>query len=249
MNQDEINLHSSPAVSPSESTVLIRARNLRKVYNDGNNGFEALHSIDLDVFSGELLTIIGKSGAGKTTLINMLSGVDHLTSGEVWFQDTPVHQLTENELVAWRGHNLGMIYQAFYLMPGLNLLQNVMLPMDFSGHYHSKLSPKRAYELLQRVELEPHAYKYPSEISGGQQQRVAIARAIANDPPLILADEPTGRLDSGTAEVIFSIFEDLVRQGKAILMVTHDNNFAQRSTRTLEISDGRFVETGAMARN
>jgi putative ABC transport system ATP-binding protein len=135
-----------------------------------------------------------------------------------------------------------MIYQSFYLMPGLNLVNNVLLPVDFSGHFRPGPGKERAMELLRMVELEGHAYKYPWEISGGQQQRVAIARALANDPPLIVADEPTGRLDSATAEVIFNIFENLVGMGKTVFMVTHDNNFANRSTRTLEIADGTILQ-------
>lgn len=224
--------------------VIMRTRALCKVYSDGGADFTALHDLDLTIYKGELLTVVGKSGAGKTTLINMLSGVDHLTSGEIWFGDTPMHTLSENALVDWRGRSLGMIYQSFYLMPGLNLLNNVLLPVDFAGNYRQRASSEHALELLRRVELERHAYKYPAEISGGQQQRVAIARALANDPPLILADEPTGRLDSTTAEVIFKIFEELAAQGKTVLMVTHDHNFARRSTRTLEIADGRFAQPG-----
>lgn len=221
---------------------LIHVEGLTKVYQTAAGGFPALRSVDLDLYEGELLTVVGKSGAGKTTLINMLSGVDHITRGEVWFGDTAIHKLGEDDLTTWRGHNLGMIYQSFYLMPGLNLINNVLLPVDFSGTFRPGASKERGLELLRMVELEEHAYKYPSEISGGQQQRVAIARALANDPPLILADEPTGRLDSTTAEVIFGIFEELIRLGKTILMVTHDTNFAHRSTRTLEIIDGQILK-------
>jgi len=221
---------------------LIHVEGFTKVYQTAAGGFPALRSVDLDLYEGELLTVVGKSGAGKTTLINMLSGADHITRGEVWFGDTAIHKLGEDDLTTWRGRNLGMIYQSFYLMPGLNLIDNVLLPVDFSGKFRPGASKKRALELLRMVELEEHAYKYPSEISGGQQQRVAIARALANDPPLILADEPTGRLDSATAEVIFGIFEELIRLGKTILMVTHDMNLAHRSTRTLEIVDGQILK-------
>jgi putative ABC transport system ATP-binding protein len=217
---------------------LIQVRDLVKVYKSSAGDFPALKRISLDVYPGEFLGILGKSGAGKTTLVNMITGVDHLTSGEVWVNDTPVHQMDENELALWRGRNLGIVYQSFHLMPSLTLLDNVMLPMDLSGTYQRRSSQARALDLLRQVELEDHAFKLPSAISGGQQQRVAIARALANDPPILIADEPTGRLDSSTAETIFHIFLDLVAQGKTILMVTHDNSLARRVSRTLRIADG-----------
>lgn len=220
---------------------LISIRNLTKVYQTAAGEFTALHGIDLEVYEGELLAIIGKSGAGKTTLINMVSGVDHMTSGEVRFGNLSLGDMDENQLTEWRGRKMGMIYQSFHLMPGLNILNNIMLPIDFAGRFDRERSKEWALELLRLVELEEHAYKYPSQISGGQQQRVAIARALANDPPVIVADEPTGRLDSVTAEKIFEIFEKLVKKGKTILMVSHDMNFANRSSRTLEIADGRIL--------
>ncbi|MEJ2707910.1 MAG: ABC transporter ATP-binding protein [Anaerolineales bacterium] len=219
---------------------LIRLRNVSKVYKNEAGGFEALKGIDLDVYPGEFVGIIGKSGAGKTTLVNMLTGVDHLTSGEVWVDGIPVHDLDENELALWRGHTLGIIYQSFHLMPTLSLLDNVLLPMDFCGLYQGQASAEHALELLHQVELEDHAYKPPAAISGGQQQRVAIARALANDPPLIIADEPTGRLDSVTAETIFQIFTRLVQRGKTILMVTHDRSLSRRVSRVIRIVDGRI---------
>ena len=196
------------------------------------------------MFPGEFLAIIGKSGAGKTTLINMITGVDHLTSGEVWVGQTAVHRLNEGQLALWRGRSLGVVYQSFHLMPNLTLLDNILLPMDFCGLFNPLRSPARAFELLADVELEEHARKLPSEISGGQQQRVAIARALANDPPIIVADEPTGRLDSLTAEVIFDIFLQLIQQGKTIVMVTHDQALAQRVTRSLTIEDGEVFSDG-----
>lgn len=226
---------------PEKKEALIHVRDLTKVYSTAAGDFTALHGVNLDVFPGELLTIIGKSGAGKTTLINLISGVDHITSGQVFINGQPIHEMDESSLATWRGRTLGMIYQSFYLMPGLNLINNILMPSDLSGLYKRDKAKARALELLRMVELEEHAYKYPSQISGGQQQRVAIARALVNDPPVIIADEPTGRLDSATAEVIFKIFEGLVAQGKTILMVSHDMNFASRSTRTLEIADGHIL--------
>ncbi len=189
--------------------------------------------------------MFGKSGAGKTTLINMITGVDRLSSGEVWMDELPIHTLDENRLALWRGRNLGIIYQSFYLIPTISLLQNVMLPMDVCGLYQRGVSERRALELLRMVELEDHAYKLPAAISGGQQQRIAIARALANDPPIIVADEPTGRLDSVTAETIFQIFYQLVQRGKTIIMVTHDRSLSQRVSRTLKIADGLIANSNS----
>ena len=234
------NLAPSPADRDAQTT-LIRLREVVKRYKTAAGEFTALQGINLEVYPGEFLGIIGKSGAGKTTLINMLTGVDHATSGEVWMNGVAVHSLDENRLATWRGRNVGVIYQSFYLMPTLNLLQNVALPMDMCGLYRGRSSAQRALELLRLVELEEHARKLPSAISGGQQQRVAIARALANDPPLIIADEPTGRLDSLTAETIFQVFTHLIAQGKTILMVTHDQGLARRMSRTLHLVDGQIV--------
>jgi putative ABC transport system ATP-binding protein len=229
----------------SKKEALISVRNLTKVYRTAAGDFTAWHEINMDVYPGELLAVIGKSGAGKTTLINMITGIDHSTSGEILFGDRKINEMDENQLAAWRGRNLGMIYQSFYLMAGLNLINNITLPLDFAGLYQRDTAKARALELLRMVELEEHANKLPAQISGGQQQRVAIARALVNDPPVIVADEPTGRLDSATAEIIFKIFEALVAQGKTILMVSHDANFAERSSRTLEIADGRIISGAA----
>ena len=245
--QDKLN--PSPPAQPASGNgragePLIRLRGVVKSYQTAAGEFQALRSIDLDVHPGEFLGIIGKSGAGKTTLINVLTGVDHLTQGEVWMGGVPIHALDENKLALWRGRNLGIIYQSFYLMPTLSLLHNVMLPMDVCGLYRRGPSEQRALELLRMVELEDHARKLPSAISGGQQQRVAIARALANEPPVIVADEPTGRLDSVTAETIFQVFSELVRGGKTILMVTHDHTLARRMSRILHLADGRLVEGG-----
>ncbi len=219
---------------------LIRLRGITKAYETANGAFQALKGVNLDIYPGEFVAIVGKSGAGKTTLINMLTGVDHLTSGEVWIDGAPVHEMDENRLALWRGRTLGIIYQSFHLMPTLSLLHNVLLPMDFCGMFRGRKSAERALDLLRQVELEDHAHKTPSAISGGQQQRVAIARALANDPPIIVADEPTGRLDSVTAEMIFGIFQALVEQGKTILMVTHDRSLSQRVSRTIQIADGEI---------
>ncbi|MHB8136716.1 MAG: ABC transporter ATP-binding protein [Anaerolineaceae bacterium] len=220
----------------------IEIKNLSKIYQNSAGDFPAIVDLSLEVFEGEFLIIVGKSGAGKTTLINMISGIDHCTSGEIRAGGQKVNLMNEDQLAIWRGKNLGMIYQSFHLMPGLSLINNITLPLDFAGRFQSDTALDRALELLEMVELEDHATKYPSQLSGGQQQRVAIARAIINDPPIIVADEPTGRLDSVTAEVIFGIFEKLHKRGKTILMVTHDLNFVTRASRFLEIVDGRILK-------
>jgi putative ABC transport system ATP-binding protein len=220
---------------------LIQMHQIVKAYPTPAGQFLALKSVDLTVYPGEFVAITGKSGAGKTTLVNVLTGVDRATSGEVWVQGVPVHQLNEDRLALWRGQNVGIIYQSFYLMPTLSLLDNVLLPMEMCGRFHGRQSRAHAMDLLQMVEMEGHAAKLPAAISGGQQQRVAIARALANDPPIIVADEPTGSLDSLTADHIFQIFEHLIEKGKTIIMVTHDNSLAPRFMRHLVIQDGEII--------
>ena len=226
-------------------------QDVTKAYETGEVAFVALRGVRMDVRRGEFLGITGRSGAGKTTLLNMLSGVDALTSGSILFHlaggasapaSIAVHSLSEDQLARWRGENIGIIHQSFELMPSLSLLENVMLPTDFSGRYRRRVSRQKAMELLELVEIGEHAHKIPAHISGGQKQRVAIARALVNDPPLIIADEPTGNLDSVTAETIFQIFERLVEQGKTILVVTHDESFAPRFSRRLVIADGLVSE-------
>jgi putative ABC transport system ATP-binding protein len=221
------------------ANTIIRLSQVTKDYPTPAGPFRALQDVEIEISQGEFVAIIGKSGAGKTTLVNMITGVDHVTSGEVVVNGTQLNRLGETQLSRWRGHEIGIIYQAFHLLPGLSLINNVLLPMDFCNIYKGRQSHKRAVELLSQVGLEGHVNKLPSQISGGQQQRVAIARALANDPPIIVADEPTGRLDSITALDIFRIFEELICQGKTILMVTHDQGLASRVSRTLRISDGR----------
>ena len=227
--------------------LIIQMQDVVKAYATGDGQFVALENVNLDIYQGEFLGITGKSGAGKTTLLNMISGVSELTSGEVHFfgngtgsKSSPIsiHSLNEDALALWRGKNLGIIYQSFELMPSLSLVENVMLPPDLLGGYHPVTSKARALELLDQVDILEHAYKIPAHISGGQKQRVAIARALVNDPPLIIADEPTGNLDSVTAETIYQIFEQLADQGKTIVMVTHDESLTPRFSRRMHIVDG-----------
>ncbi|MCL4529953.1 MAG: ABC transporter ATP-binding protein [Chloroflexi bacterium] len=234
------------------SVPIIEMLNVAKTYSTEAGDFNALNGIDLQVQAGEFLGVIGKSGAGKSTFLNMITGVDHLTSGDVIVhtdEDVSVHQLGEDELALWRGKTLGIIFQSFQLLPMLTLIENVVMPMDLCGLYQPRASRERALELLTLVELEDQAHKLPGQISGGQQQRVAIARALANDPPILVADEPTGSLDSLTADHIFDVFEHLVQdRGKTIIMVTHDNSLAPRFTRHLIITDGEMVSITGTAK-
>jgi putative ABC transport system ATP-binding protein len=186
------------------------------------------------------VAVVGKSGSGKSTLSNMVTGIDRPSSGEVHIAGTAVHRLSEGEIAVWRGRTVGVVFQFFQLLPTLTVLENVMLPMDFCNTFKGRRK-ERALELLDHMEMAEHAGKLPTALSGGQQQRVAIARSLANDPQLIVADEPTGNLDSRTADAVFHLFENLVREGKTIVMVTHDDDLARRATRTLTISDGRIV--------
>jgi ABC-type lipoprotein export system ATPase subunit len=238
----EPRLHHRRISDLAAGNPLIKVRGVRKSYKTAGSEFFALAGIDFDVFPGELIGLLGKSGAGKTTLVNMITATDHLTAGEIWVGDVAVHKLKENKAAAWRGQNLGVVYQSFNLIPSLSLVQNIMLAMDFNGNYHPVHSREFALALLGEMEIAEHADKLPGDISGGQQQRVAIARALANDPPILVADEPTGRLDSATADTIFGIFEKLTARGHTIFMVSHDPSFFRRYSRVLWIADGALTD-------
>lgn len=225
---------------------LIELKNVSKTYSTAAGDFAALKNVNLKIKAGEFVGIVGKSGAGKSTLLNMINGVDLLTEGEVIVNDggggISVHRMTEDQRALWRGRNMGVVYQSFQLLPMLTLVENITLPMDLSENFKPRESRDRAMQLLQMVELEEHADKLPAFISGGQQQRVAIARALANDPAILAADEPTGSLDSITADHIFEVFEHLVtKQGKTIVMVTHDLGLTSRFSRSIKIVDGELA--------
>ncbi|MCC6169776.1 MAG: ABC transporter ATP-binding protein [Caldilineaceae bacterium] len=220
---------------------LIRINQVVKAYQTPVGEFLALRGIDLDIGRGEFVAVVGKSGSGKSTLINMITGIDRPTSGEIFIGDTAIHKLGEGPMAEWRGRNIGIIFQFFQLLPMLSCIENVMLPMDFCSMFKPNEREKRALHLLEQVDMVDQAYKLPNEVSGGQQQRVAIARALANDPPLLVADEPTGNLDSNTADAVFHLFEQMVDQGKTILMVTHDADMAHRVRRMITISDGQIL--------
>lgn len=220
---------------------LIQMRQIVKTFKTSAGDFTALKGIDADFYPGEFVSVVGKSGSGKSTLVNMITGIDRPTAGEVKIGEVFVHRLSESEMSRWRGRNLGIVFQFYQLLPMLSLLENVMLPMDISRLYPPAERERRALELLDRVGLAAVAHKMPAAVSGGQQQSAAIARALANDPPLIVADEPTGNLDSRAAATVFELFEGLVAQGKTVIMVTHDPVLAQRAGRILRLADGEIV--------
>jgi ABC-type lipoprotein export system ATPase subunit len=220
---------------------IIHLTEVCKSYWVGESEFRALKDVELKIQAGEFVSVIGKSGSGKSTLLNMITGIDRPTQGEVWVNGTALHELDENALAIWRGENMGIIFQFFQLLPALSLVQNVVLPMELAGKYSRPERRERAEHLLELVGLADHRRKLPSMVSGGQQQRAAMARAIANDPPIVIADEPTGNLDSKTAETVFGLFDGLSAQGKTIIIVTHDSSLARRATRTALITDGEIV--------
>ncbi len=227
----------------SEREPLVAVTQVSKAYRTSAGPVYALRGIDLQVRRGEFVAIVGKSGAGKSTLVNMVTGIDKPTAGCIHVGSHAVHEMSEDQVAGWRGRNVGVIFQSFQLLPLLTVAQNVMLPMDFAGLYGSaKERRERALYLLEQVEITDQADKLPSAVSGGQRQRVAIARALANDPMLLVADEPTGNLDSKTAEAVFGVFRRLVDNGKTILMVTHDRDLAARVTRTLHLADGVIMD-------
>ena len=231
---------------PVLNTDAIELSSVRKVYVTGAGEFAALRGIDLRVKTGEFAAVVGKSGSGKSTLINMIAGIDRPTSGEVWVAGTPVHTLTENQIAVWRGRTVGVVFQFFQLLPTLTALENVMIPMDFCNVHKAEERPELAMALLELVGVGEQADKLPAALSGGEQQRVAIARSLANDPALLVADEPTGNLDDQTASSVIDLFGDLARRGKTILMVTHDMDLARRSSRIVTMSAGHIVSSAVV---
>lgn len=213
-----------------------------KTYQSSAGTFTALKGVDLQVESGAFLSIIGKSGSGKSTLINVITGIDRPTSGDVIVDQVQIHKLNEEQIAIWRGRSIGVIFQFFQLLPTLTAVENILLAMDYGGRTPAVERPERALYLLELVGLADQAHRLPNSLSGGQQQCVAIARALANDPVLLTADEPTGNLDSKSAEMVFHLFENLAETGKTILMVTHDNELAARAQRTIRLADGQIVD-------
>lgn len=219
---------------------IIELKQVYKHYPQAGALQTVLHDINLDIFPCDFVAIVGPSGNGKSTLLNLLTGIDHPSRGDIIVNGTHLQKLSNKKLTAWRGANVGIVFQFFQLLPTLSLLQNIVLPMEFLGKLNKIQRTERATLLLERVGLADEMHRLPSQVSGGQQQRAAIARALANDPPLIVADEPTGNLDSTTADAVFELFAHLRDQGKTLVMVTHNQTLANAASRKIEIRSGRI---------
>jgi len=226
----------------SEDNNLIHVDGVVKNFQGPAGVIHVLKSVSLAVRPGEFVGIRGPSGSGKSTLINMMTGIDRPTGGSVRVAGQPLEKMSENQLARFRGKHIGVIFQFFQLLPTLTTIENVMLPMDFCRVWKPAERPRRAMQLLEQMGMADQANKLPNTLSGGQQQRAAIARALANDPPVLMGDEPTGNLDSQTADMVFSLFEALVAQGKTFIMVTHDVELAKRIPRLIEVRDGVLYE-------
>jgi putative ABC transport system ATP-binding protein len=219
----------------------IRVDDVVKTYPAASGGVVAVDHVSLDVAEGEFVAVVGRSGSGKSTLLNLLAGIDRPTSGTVQAVGADLGSMSESGLAAWRGGAVGLVFQFFQLLPTLTVVENVMLPMDFARTVPARKRRDRARDLLERVGISEQADKLPSALSGGQQQRAAIARALANDPPLLLADEPTGNLDSVTAEAVLALFAQLNVEGRTIVVVTHERDIRAIVSREVTLQDGRAV--------
>ena len=231
----------APSAAADNATIIQLDGATKSFGTRGTQKFQALRGISLRVAPGDFLAVLGKSGSGKSTLLNLIAGIDRPSSGEVYAAGANLTQLSENKMALWRGRNIGVVFQFFQLLPTLTVEENIMLAMDFVGKVPGADRRTRARELLQLVGLSDQAAKLPSALSGGQQQRAAIARALANDPPIVLADEPTGNLDSETSAAVAELFHGLIAQRKTLLIVTHDDNLASRAHRVIQLKDGLIV--------
>jgi len=221
---------------------VIDLRDVVKDYSTGAGSFRALAGITLQVEPGELVAVVGKSGCGKSTLLNMITGIDRPSGGQITVAGLNLRRASENELARWRGRHIGLVFQFFQLIPTLTVAENVMLPMDFAGRGSPRDRQARAAELLELVEMTDQADKLPLATSGGQQQRIAIARALANDPQVLVADEPTGNLDSATSGQVVALFARLAGAGRTVVLVTHDAELAAQAGRVVRMADGRIVD-------
>ena len=226
---------------------LIALRGVSRRYATPAGEFTALSGIDLEIGRGEFVALRGKSGSGKSTLLHLVAGIDRPSDGEVVVAGRAVHAASEDELARWRGKTVGIVFQFFQLLPTLTTSENVMLPMDFVGARPPQARRPRALELLERVGIREQADKLPAALSGGQQQRAAIARALANDPALVIADEPTGNLDSQTARAVLDLLHGMTALGTTVVMATHEHDTAGIVDRAFELLDGRLVAGGADA--
>jgi len=223
------------------NTIAVEMRNVVKVY-EGGTKFTALHNVDLHIAQGEFVAIIGKSGSGKTTLLNMLAGIDRPTSGTLSVSGTSLPTLSESDLAEWRGKTIGLVFQFFQLLPTLTVVENVMLAMDFVKIIPAHERRTKALKLLERVDIRDQADKLPASLSGGEQQRAALARALANDPPILMADEPTGNLDEHTRTLILELFGKLNADGRTIIVVTHERDINRYASRQITLADGRVTD-------
>jgi putative ABC transport system ATP-binding protein len=222
----------------------VRLRDIVKAYAAAAGTFTALDRVSTEIAPGEFVAVVGKSGSGKSTLLNIIAGIDRPTSGDIQVAGTQLNGLSESALAAWRGRKVGVVFQFFQLLPTLTIAENVVLPMDFVGSYPAGERRPRAMALLERVGIADQADKLPSTLSGGQQQRAAIARALANGPPILLADEPTGNLDSRTAGLILELFADLAKAGTTVVLVSHEREIARVVDRMVVLTDGRIDVDG-----
>lgn len=219
---------------------IIELNHVSKVFEQGGRNFTALSQISLNIGKGEYVAIVGKSGSGKSTLLNLITGIDHPTEGELKVGGTQIHKLGESSLAAWRGKNIGIIFQFFQLIPTLTIIENILLAMEFVNVIPKAQRQKRAKSLLEQVGILSHADKFPTALSGGEQQRAAIARALANKPDILVADEPTGNLDSATAASVKSIFAGLVAAGTTVIIVTHEDISGTDFDQIIQLKDGEI---------
>lgn len=222
-------------------TNIIELKQVTKSFIQGERTFTALKNVNLTIRKGDYVAVVGKSGSGKSTMLNLITGIDHPTNGHVMVNGTDIHDLSESKLASWRGKNIGIVFQFFQLIPTLTIIENILLAMEFVNTIPKEERQKRALSLLEMVAILDHRDKFPAALSGGEQQRAAIARALANDPDILVADEPTGNLDSVTAASVRDIFTNLVVEGKTVIVVTHENVDHQKFDQVITLKDGEIA--------